>query len=312
MNIAAGLLIYSVAMLVFAPTLLSTLTRGGSAPRFGVAAWLTAVVSVLATWIVIPALVVVDVVFHGGGRSSFLASCVEFLCDIAAGRAGVAAQAAVTVAAVALIVAVGGIGFKSIRTIRRLRTHSHGHAQAVRMVGRPADQRDVFIVDSSERTAYCVAGAPPAIVVTSGAIAALGHDELQAVLSHERAHLDGHHLKIATALRGLAMVFPRVRLMTRGAADVARLLEMCADDAAVRRHGQDTLLSGLMTLAGATPAQALGAADVALLNRAERLALPPAPWIRVGAGAGLFGAMAIIALVPIGTFVLGASGLLCR
>ncbi len=137
------------------------------------------------------------------------------------------------------------------------------------MVGRPTAQRDVFIVDTDERTAYCVAGAPPAIVVTTGAIAALGGDELQAVLAHERAHLDEHHLKIVTALRGLAMVFPRVRLMTRAATDVGRLLEMCADDAAVRRHGQRSLLAGLMALAGTTPAQALGAADVALLNRAR-------------------------------------------
>jgi Zn-dependent protease with chaperone function len=311
-NVAAGLLIYSVVMVALAPTLLSVLTRGGSAPRFGVAAWLTAVVSVLATWIAIPVLVILDVAFHGGRRQSLLASCVQFLCDIASGRAGLAAQSTMVVVAAVLAVAVVAVGMKAARTISRLHSRAHRHAQAVRMVGRPTSQRDVFIVDTDERTAYCVAGAPPAIVVTTGAIAALGGDELQAVLAHERAHLDGHHLKIVTALRGLAMVFPRVRLMTRAATDVGRLLEMCADDAAVRRHGQHSLLAGLMALAGATPAQALGAADVALLNRAERLALPPAPWMRVGAGAGLFGATTVIALAPVATFVLGVSGLLCR
>lgn len=312
MNVAAGLLIYSAAVVLLAPMLLSALTRGGSAPRFGVAAWLTAIASVLATWILIPILVIGDVVFHGGQRRSLLASCVELLCDIAAGRAGIVAQATVVVVAVALIVAVGGFGMQALRTIRRLRAHAHGHAQAVRLVGRPAGPRDVFIVDADECTAYCVAGAPPAIVVTTGAIAALGSDELAAVLAHERAHLDGHHLKIVTALRGLAMVFPRVKLITRGALDVARLLEMCADDAAARRFGEHTLLTGLMALAGATPAQALGAADVALLNRAERLALPPAPWTRLGSRAGLFGAMTVIALAPIATFALGASGQFCR
>nr|WP_309227753.1 MULTISPECIES: M56 family metallopeptidase [unclassified Mycolicibacterium] len=309
---AAGLMVYSVAMVVLAPTLLKALTRGGSAPRFGVAAWLTAIISVLTTWIVIPALIILDVVFHGGQRGSLLTACVRWLCDIAAGRAGIAAQATVVAVAVTLIVVVVGVGIKVLRTIRRLHAHAHGHAQAVRLVGRPTGQRDVFIVDAAERTAYCVAGQPPAIVVTSGAMAALNGDELQAVLAHERAHLDGHHPKIVTALRGLAMVFPRVRLMTRGALDVARLLEMCADDAAAHRYGQHTLLTGLMALAGATPAQTLGAADVALLNRAERLALPPAPWARISARAGLFGAMALIALAPIATFTLGASGLLCR
>ncbi|MGV0594911.1 M56 family metallopeptidase [Mycolicibacterium porcinum] len=312
MNVAAGLLIYSVAMVALAPTLLSALTRGGSAPRFGVAAWLTSVVSVLATWIAIPILVILDVAFHGGQRQSLLASCVQLLCDIASGRAGLAAQATMIVVAAVLAVAVVAAGMKATRTISRLQSRAHKHAQAVRMVGRPTAQRDVFIVDTDECTAYCVAGAPPAIVVTTGAIAALGGDELQAVLAHERAHLDGHHLKIVTFLRGLAMVFPWVRLMTRAATDVGRLLEMCADDAAVRRHGQHSLLAGLMALAGTTPAQALGAADVALLNRAERLALPPAPWMRVGAGAGLFSATTVIALAPVATFALGVSGLLCR
>ncbi|CRZ14390.1 M56 family metallopeptidase [Mycolicibacterium neworleansense] len=311
MSIAAGLLIYSVVMVLVAPALLSALTRGGSAPRFGVAAWLTAIVSVLATWMVIPLLIIVDVVLHDGRRRSFLASCVQFLCDIAAGRRGLAAQATVTVLAVVLTVTVIGVGIKAIRTIRRLHAHAYSHAQAVRLVGRPTDKRDVFIVDAGKPTAYCVAGAPPAIVVTTGAIAALGTEELLAVLAHERAHLDGHHLKIVTALRGLAMVFPRITLMTRGAVEVGRLLEMCADDAAARRFGQHTLLGGLMALAGATPAQALGAADVALLSRAERLALPPAAWARVSAHAGLLGAITVIAVAPVATFVLGASGLLC-
>lgn len=311
MNLAAGLLIYSVAMIVVAPRLLNRLTRGGSAPRFGVAAWLTAIISVLATWIVIPVSAIGDVVFHSGQRRSLFASCVELLCDIAAGRAGFAAQASVVIGAVVLIGAAIGLGLKALRAVRRMRAHAHSHAQAVRLVGRPGGRQDVFIVDSDERTAYCVAGAPPAIVVTTGAIAALGNDELQAVLAHERAHLDGHHPKIVTVLRGLAMVFPRVKLMTRGAADVARLLEMCADDTAARRFGEHTLLTGLMALAGATPAQALGATDVALLNRAERLAAPAAPWTRFGARASLFGSMSAIALAPIALLASGASGLLC-
>lgn len=82
---------------------------------------------------------------------------------------------------------------------------------------------------------------------------------------------------MVTALRGLGVVFPRLTLMTAGAAEVSRLLEMCADDAAVRRYGHRALLTGLMALAGAAPAGALGAADVAVLSRAERLALPPGP-----------------------------------
>ncbi|MCV7283790.1 M56 family metallopeptidase [Mycolicibacterium wolinskyi] len=311
MSVAGCLLLYSVAMVLFGPTVLARLTRGGSAPRFGVAAWLIAIASVLATWVAIPILVVLDVVSHRGQHDSLLASCVQLLCDVAAGRAGSAPQTVLLVVAAALILAVARVAMKLLRTVRRLHAYAHSHAQAVRLVGRPTDQQDVFVVDAGERTAYCVAGKPPAIVVTTGAIAALDRRALQAVLAHERAHLDGHHPNVVTVLRGLAMVFSRLALMTRGATEVARLLEMCADDVAARRHGQHTLLTGLMALAGATPAQALGAADVALLSRAERLALPPAPRARASARAGLSGAITLIALAPVGTFILGATGLLC-
>jgi hypothetical protein len=88
---------------------------------------------------------------------------------------------------------------------------------------------------------------------------------------------------------------------------------MCADDAAVRRYGNDALLAGLMALAGGAPTAALGAADVAVLNRAERLALPPAHRARIRAKAALTSASTVFAVAPIASFVLGASGvLMCR
>jgi Zn-dependent protease with chaperone function len=310
-TVAACLLVYSMVMVVWGPWVLGALTRGGSAPRFGVVAWLTAIVSVLATWIAIPTLVTLDVLSHGGQQRSILTSCMQLLCDLAAGRAGSAAQLALLVVAVTMIVAVTRVGVKLLRTVRRLHSRAHTHAEAARLVGRPTDQPHVFVVDAEQRTAYCVAGKPPAIVVTSSAVAALDAQELEAVLAHERAHLDGHHTTIVTLLRGLAMVFPRVTLMTRAAGDVTRLLEMCADDTAARQHGQYTLLTGLMALAGITPAEALGATDVAVLSRAERLALPLASHKRFGARASLTGATALIALAPVGTFLLGASGLVC-
>lgn len=47
-NIAVCLLLYSVAVLVFAPRPLHVLTRAGHAPRFGVAVWLSR--SALCCW----------------------------------------------------------------------------------------------------------------------------------------------------------------------------------------------------------------------------------------------------------------------
>ncbi|WP_102143086.1 M56 family metallopeptidase [Mycobacterium hubeiense] len=308
MNVAACLLLYSVAVIVFGPPVLGFLTRAGHAPRSGVAAWLIAIGSVLLTWLTVVVLVIVDVVAHWHDGDSFVVSCVRLLCDLAAGKAGSAPQVMLLASGVAVVGVVAVIGVRLVRIVGRLRAHAYGHAEAVRLVGRPTGERDVYVIDAAERTAYCVAGKPPAIVVTTAAVAALDKRELAAVLAHERAHLDGHHPRIVTALRGLALVFPRLALMTRGAAEVSRLLEMCADDAAARRHGKRALLTGLMALAAGAPAAALGAADVAVLNRAERLALPPANHVRVRAQAALTSATAMMAIAPLGTLVLGVSG----
>jgi Zn-dependent protease with chaperone function len=309
-SVATCLLVYSVVMVVGGPPLLSSLTKSGLAPRSGVAAWLTAIGSVLLTWLTIALLVVYDVIAHWRQGNSLVASRVELLCDLAAGKAGSAPQVMLLAGIAATVAIVGVTGIRFARTVARLRVHAHGHAQSIRLVGRPTAESDVYVVDAAERTAYCVSGKPPAIVVTSAAVAALDDRELGAVLAHERAHLDGHHLRVVTMLRGLALVFPWLSLMTRGAAEVSRLLEMCADDAAVRRYGNDALLAGLMALAGGVPAAALGAADVAVLNRAERLALPPANRARMRAQAALTSASTVIAFAPIATLVLGASGVL--
>lgn len=310
MSVVACLLVYSVVVVACGPPLLSSLTKSGLAPRSGVAAWLIAIGSVLVTWLTVAVLVVYDVIAHWRQGSSFVATCFEVLCDLAAGKAGSAPQVMLLVGIAAAVAIVGVAGIRFARTVARMRAHAHGHAQSIRLVGRPTAEHDVYIVDAAERTAYCVSGRPPAIVVTSAAIAALDDRELGAVLAHERAHLDGHHPRVVTTLRGLALVFPWLALMTRGAAEVSKLLEMCADDAAVRRYGNDALLAGLMALAGGAPAGALGAADVAVLNRAERLALPPAHRARMRAQAALTSASTVIALAPIATLVLGASGVL--
>jgi hypothetical protein len=54
------------------------------------------------------------------------------------------------------------------------------------------------------------------------------------VLARERAHLAYRHHLLATITRGLAAAFPGVPLFQRGTAEVARLTEMTADDAAAR------------------------------------------------------------------------------
>jgi Zn-dependent protease with chaperone function len=307
-SIAACLLLYSFAVIVAGPPLLRRLTREGHSPRLGVAAWLSAISSVLISWLAAAGLVVFDAVRHWRYPAGAALCCLARLRSVMTGHAGIASQTALLVAASTAAAGAVVFGTRLVRTMIGLRARAHEHARAVRIVGHNSREHGVVVVDAEEPAAYCVSGRPPAIVVTSSALAVLDEGQLGAVLAHERAHLDGYHTHITAALRSLAVVFARVPLMAEGAAEVSRLLEICADDAAARQHGRQALLSGLLTLAGAAPAPALGAATIAVLTRAERLMLPPGG--HAGARVVLSAILAIIAAGPLITVALAASGAL--
>jgi hypothetical protein len=67
-------------------------------------------------------------------------------------------------------------------------------------------------------------------------------------------------------------------LFSRGAAEVARLTEMCADDTAARHSGRPVLVAALLAMGtgAAVPAAALAATSCAVTARVQRL-LEPAP-----------------------------------
>jgi Zn-dependent protease with chaperone function len=306
-SIAVCLLLYSLTILVAGPPVLRVLTRHGHAPRFGVGAWLVAIGTVLLSWLAAAGTIVIDLVTHWSYPRVLIHSCLTWVHVMVSDNAGVAAiTLAVIATALALAVA---FSVRLARTLARMRARGCAHAAAVQLVGHRNGGAYV-VVEAEEPAAYCVSGRPPAIVVTSAALAALEDDELAAVLAHERAHLAGHHSVVVTTLRGLAAVFPKLTLMREGASEVSRLLEMCADDASARRHGPAVLLSGLITMCRTTPAGALAAADVAVLARAERLATPPRDPAVARARAALISLIAVMVTAPVMAAALAASGVL--
>jgi Zn-dependent protease with chaperone function len=202
---------------------------------------------------------------------------------------------------------VAVLAVRLARTLSRVRTRSREHGRLVRLVGRPVPGADAVLLDAPERLAYCVAVRPHTIVVTSATMDTLDERQLRAVLSHERAHLAGRHHVLVAFTRGLARTLPGVALFTTGAAEIARLLEMCADDAAARAHGPRTVLGALLTLSGAVPSPAgtLAATGVDVLARAERLATPPGRASRLRARALLTAVAVLVVAGP----VLTATGL---
>jgi uncharacterized membrane protein/Zn-dependent protease with chaperone function len=264
-----------------------------------VATWLSAIGTVIGSWLATAVLVIVEVISHWTHPRTVAASCLARLHRTISGDAGIAPQITLVVIAAAATAAAAITGVRLATAALGMRARAHEHARALWLVGHRTGEADVVMVEAAKAAAYCVSGRPPAIVVTSAARAALDDRQLAAVLAHERAHLAGHHALIISALRALAAVFPRLSLITEGAQQVSRLLEMCADDVAARRHSSRALLSGLVTLCTSAPAEALAAADLAVLARAERLARPPQVSVKVKTRAALASVIAIMAAGPL-------------
>jgi len=90
-------------------------------------------------------------------------------------------------------------------------------------------------VDHHQAAAWCLPGVGRRVVLTTAAITVLDDGRLAAVLAHERAHQRGHQHLLVSLARSLAAAFPRVCAFRQGHEQVARLVELLADDAAAAR-----------------------------------------------------------------------------
>ncbi len=300
MSLAACVLLYGLVVAVIGPSLLARATRRGVAPRLGIAAWSAAALSVVGSWVLAGGLVAAEVWRARGSTEQLVRGCAATVGATLTGRHGAASQAGVLLVAVLAVLSMGVLGVRFGRALLRARRDSHRHSAAARVLGlHEVIAPGAIVLDTPERVAYCVAGRPATIVVTRGALATLGHAELAAVLAHERAHLAGRHHLLVAVSRALATAMPRLRLFTIGAAEIARLVEMRADDAAARRHGGRTVISALLALSGvpALPASALGATAVGVVERVERLLVP--------AGRGRVAASQLALLLGVGLLLLG-------
>ena len=276
MNAALCLLGYAAVLGWLAPAALKRLTYVGRSPRLAVTVWLTTIAVAVGAWIVGSTGILREMAGHHS-VDPVIGYCADAVLalhhlgwggDVALGVVGISAL-------VASFIAVRRIVSASQRFWRRSAEHAH----AAHILGSPTHRPGVVLMNTDRAAAYCVAGRPHAIVVTSGAVETLSEPELTAVLAHERAHLAGRHPQLMMLLRALTASVPVLPLFSAAVAAVGRLVEMSADDSAARRHGRGVLLGGLVALAGSAPTggAALAAADTAVLARAERLAAP-VPW----------------------------------
>lgn len=136
--------------------------------------------------------------------------------------------------------------------------------------GRRADLR---VLAADHPVAYCLPGLRHRVVVSDTTLTALEPEELRAVLAHERAHLRARHDLVLEAFLALHTAFPRGVRSRAALSTVALLVELLADDCAVRKEGRRPLARALVACSGgAAPVGALAAGSLHTLLRVQRLA----------------------------------------
>jgi len=168
-----------------------------------------------------------------------------------------------------------------------------------------------LVVDHPAATAYCLPGLRSAIVVSAGTLDLLDADELAAVLAHERAHLRERHDLVLLPFLALLRAFRWAEVARQAYQAVELLIEMHADDRALRQRPARELATALLRVGaaggGGVPSGALGAAQRAeeceVAARVIRL-LRPAPGLSNATLAVIIGASAAIVAVPAALLVL--------
>ncbi len=140
-----------------------------------------------------------------------------------------------------------------------------------------------LVIDYPAAAAYCLPGIRSQIVVSVGTIDLLAPAELTAVMAHERAHLRARHDLVLIPFTSLRRVFPRSRAIAQASRTVALLVEMMADDRALRVRGllRRELATALLRFGTAggefAPAGTLAVAEGELTARVNRLLTPQPP-----------------------------------
>jgi Peptidase family M48 len=274
-TVGAVLLAYAACVGTLGSRLLGRAGWPTRAPRLGIVAYLAAQWSVIAALGLAGLTLAVHATALGGGLSHLIGACVRRLRDTYATPGGANVAGLGLTLAGAVLARTALTAWTYLRAVGR---QALRHAQTARLVGHPEPAMGAMLVDHPQPAAYGVAGRHPTVILTTGAVQALDPDQLDAVLAHERAHLAGRHHQLTNMARIGRQVLPFLPLMRDADAQVARLVELHADDAATPARGPGPLAAALVILATAgSPAPALAAAATDTMQRIHRLLSPAEP-----------------------------------
>ncbi|MCC3283756.1 MULTISPECIES: M56 family metallopeptidase [Arthrobacter] len=215
--------------------------------------------------------------------------------------------------------------FTLLLTYYRILSGRRRHRDMLNLLSSPSlDAPATLVIPYPSPVAYCLPGGGQSVTVLSdGLMDILSEAELTAVMTHEKAHLSQHHHLLLWAFAAWRAALPWLPTSQLAQQSVNELIEMLADDEALKKVDRQTLVRAVAIVgsgAGAETAASLpgptgtaavtggvdGQEDV-IAGRLSRLLTPQPPlprWIRA-----VIQASAVL-LLAVPTVLLFAPGLI--
>jgi len=299
---ALVLFAYALLLGLVAPVVLTRARWPQRAPGLGIAVWQSLTVSVLLALVLGGVALAVPGAPLTDGLAELLRACAVAIGDLYSSPE----QTGIGLAGLLLALGVTGrCVYAAAATTLGTARQRRAHRDSLALLGRPSGLDGVVVVDHDTAAAYCLPGRTARVVLTARALVALPPAQLGAVLAHERAHLSHRHHWALGAADAAARAFPGVPLFKAARSNVARLVEMQADDSACHNHDRLDVAAALLTLGrGPVPAAALSATGGCAPDRVLRLLQPAHPLGRLAVGLGfafslsLSAAPVVVAVAP--------------
>lgn len=261
----SALAAYALLVVVAAPRLLHGRAWVDRSPRLAILAWQASGLAVLSSVLLVTVLTVLPV----SGVQVDLVHLLHACAALLAAQDATSLDVAVVVAAAGLVLVLCRSGWRHTASTTRVRRQLR---ELVDLVTTPmhGQEPQARLLAHATPLAYCIPGRRARIVVTTGAQDALGPAELDAVLHHERAHLDGRHHLVLLWSRVLRTALP-LPLFATADRETAQLVEMLADDAVRTPSGRLSLARAVLALGSGSPRGALAAGADHTGRRVDRL-----------------------------------------
>ncbi|MDQ0672542.1 Zn-dependent protease with chaperone function [Pseudarthrobacter siccitolerans] len=151
--------------------------------------------------------------------------------------------------------------FTLLLTYYKIERQRRRHRELLALLASPsAEGAGTLVISHDSPVAYCLPGGARSVTVLSdGLMAALEPAELRAVLIHENAHLSQRHHLLLWAFAAWRQALPWLPTTRLAQESVNSLIEMLADDVALRTESKATLIKAIAIVASGaarTPGEA--------------------------------------------------------